>query len=285
MRNPLHMRVLIWVGVVVLLVWSLIPIYWTLASSITPSVDFSVRPIQFYPAHPTFEHFAKLLGFQEGRIGGVDAAGQFRLALLNSIITSAAATVLCVLFSLLGAYAFTRIEFPFRQPLFFAIIATMAIPGIAVLIPLFRLLVSLRQIDTYIGVTLIYVSAYIPLCLWLLKGVLDALPPSLEEAARMDGAGHFTIITRIIAPIAAPGLTAAAILTFLGAWGQYVVPLVFSPKHVKPLTVMIPEFAGKNLIDYGMIMASGSFAILVPCVLVMALNRYLISGLLAGSGK
>jgi multiple sugar transport system permease protein len=285
MRDPLHVRLLVWLGVAALLIWSLTPIYWTLASSVTPTVDFSIRPIRFYPAHPTFEHFARLLGLQDARIGGVDAAGQFRLALFNSIVTSAAATVLCVLFSLLAAYGFTRLKFPFRQPLFYAIIATMAVPGYAVLIPLFRLMVSLKQIDTYLGVTLIYVSAFAPLCLWLLKGVLDALPPSLEEAARMDGAGHVTILTRIITPIAAPGLTAAAILTFLGAWGQYVVPLVFSPKNAKPLTVMIPEFAGKTLIDYGLIMASGSFAILVPCLLVIVLNRYLISGLLAGSGK
>src|SRR5262249_18510455 len=142
-----------------------------------------------------------------------------------------------------------------------------------------------HQIDAYAGITLIYVSAYLPLCLWLLKGVLDALPRSLEEAARMDGASHMTILREIIVPVAAPGLTAAAILTFLGGWGQYLVPLVFSPKATKPLTVMIPEFVGKNFIDYGLIMASGTIAIFVPCLLVMFLNKYLISGLLAGSGK
>ena len=116
-------------------------------------------------------------------------------------------------------------------------------------------------------------------------GVLDSLPRSLEEAARIDGAGHLTILWRIVTPLAAPGLTAAAILTFLGAWGQYLVPLVFSPKATKPLTVMIPEFAGKSFIDYGLIMASGTVAIIVPCLVVIFLNRYLITGLLAGSGK
>ena len=285
MREFLYHRLFVWIGVILLLLWSLVPIYWTLASSLTPTADFNIRPIQFFPQHATVENYLRLLGLKAGTVGGVDAAGQFRLALFNSVVTSGAATLLCVLFSLLGAYAFTRIEFPFRQTLFYAVVATMAIPGYAVLIPLFRLMVSLHQIDAYLGVTLIYVSAFLPLSLWLLKGVLDALPRSLEEAARMDGAGHLTILTRIIAPIAAPGLTAAAILTFLGAWGQYVVPLVFSPKATKPLTVMIPEFAGKNFVDYGMIMASGTIAIFLPCLLVIFLNRYLISGLLSGSGK
>lgn len=285
MKEPWYIRLGVWVGVALLLAWSLLPIYWTLASSLTPTVEFNARPLHLFPEHPTGEHYLRLLGVLDGHMGGVDVAGEFRLALFNSILTSGAATVLCVLMSLLAAYAFARLNFPGREVLFYAVVATMAVPGYAVLIPLFRLMVSLRQIDAYLGVTLIYVSAFLPLCLWLLKGVMDTLPPSLEEAARIDGASHIRILFSIIAPIAAPGLTAAAILTFLGAWGQYVVPLVFSPKNTKPLTVLIPEFAGKNFVDYGLIMAGGSIAIAVPCLLVIFLNRYLISGLLAGSTK
>ena len=285
MSEPWYSRLLVWAGITLLLMWSLLPIYWTLASSLTPTVEFNARPIHLFPQAPTLEHYFRLLGVVKERIGGVDVAGDFRLALFNSVLTSSVATVICVLMSLLGAYAFARLEFPGRDLLFFAVVATMAVPGYAVLIPLFRLMVSLRQIDAYLGVTLIYVSAFLPLSLWLLKGVMDTLPRSLEEAARMDGASHLRIIFSIIAPIAAPGLTAAAILTFLGAWGQYVVPLVFSPKNAKPLTVLIPEFAGKNFVDYGLIMAGGSIAIAVPCLLVVFLNRYLIAGLLAGSSK
>ncbi len=285
MRQPWYITVLVWVGISLLLVWSLAPIYWTFASSLTPTADFNARPIDFYPKHPTVEHYLRLLGFADGTLGGVDVARQFRLALFNSILTSAAATVLCVLMSLLGAYAFSRLDFPGRQLLFYAVVATMAVPGYAVIIPLFRIMVALGQMDTYLGVTLIYVSAFLPLCLWLLKGLLDSLPISLEEAARMDGAGHMKILTAIIVPIAAPGIAAAAILTFLGAWGMYAVPLIFSPKAAKPLTVLIPEFAGKNFVDYGLIMASGTIAIIVPCLLVIFLNKYLISGLLAGSSK
>jgi multiple sugar transport system permease protein len=284
-KQPWYIGAMVWIGITVLLLWSLVPIYWTFASSLTATADFNARPIDFYPRHPTVEHYLRLLGVSDERLGGVDVAKQFRLALFNSIVTSGAATVLCVLMSLLGAYAFARLHFPGRQFLFYAIIATMAIPGYAVIIPLFRLMIATGQMDAYLGVTLIYVSAFLPLCLWLLKGLIDALPISLEEAARMDGAGHMTILRVIIVPIAAPGIAAAAILTFLGAWGMYAVPLIFSPKVTKPLTVLIPEFAGKNFVDYGLIMASGTIAIVVPCLLVIFLNKYLISGLLAGSSK
>ncbi|MBA9033700.1 carbohydrate ABC transporter permease [Rhizobium leguminosarum] len=276
---------MIWAGVVVLLIWSLGPIYWTIASSVTPSDDFSTRPINFFPQHFTLDHYSRLLGINIARIGGVEVFKQFRAALLNSVVTSIAATLLCVAISSLGAYAFTRLQFPGRKVLFIAVVATLAIPAYAVLIPLYQIMIKLHLVDTYVGVSLIYVSAFLPLSLWLLRSVFEALPIALEEAAQLDGAGRLYIFFNIVLPLAGPGLTAAAILTFLGAWGQYLVPLIFSPQATKPLTVLIPEFVTKNFIDYGLITASGSIAIVIPALVVIFLNRYLISGLLAGSVK
>ena len=285
MKQNIGYRIVIWIGVALLLIWSLGPVYWTLASSITPPNDFSARPIHFFPQHFTLDHFERLLGINIARIGGVEVWAQFRLALVNSIVASALATVICVAMSAFGAYAFTRMTFPGRRTLFIAVVATLAIPGYAVLIPLYRIMIGLHMVDTYIGVALIYVSAYLPLCLWLMRSVYESLPIALEEAAQLDGAGRLYIFVGIVLPVVGPGLTAAAILTFLGAWGQYLVPLIFSPTATKPLTVLIPEFATKNFIDYGLITASGSIAIVIPALVVIFLNRYLVSGLLAGSVK
>ncbi|MBX5159237.1 carbohydrate ABC transporter permease [Rhizobium sp. NZLR1] len=285
MKATLAYRMMIWVGVLVLLIWSLGPIYWTIASSVTPSEDFSVRPINFFPQHFTLDHYSRLFGINIARIGGVEVFKQFRAALLNSIVTSVAATLFCVAISALGAYAFTRLQFPGRKTLFVAVVATLAIPAYAVLIPLYQIMIKLHLVDTYVGVALIYVSAFLPLSLWLLRSVFEALPIALEEAAQLDGAGRLYIFFNIVLPLAGPGLTAAAILTFLGAWGQYLVPLIFSPQATKPLTVLIPEFVTKNFIDYGLITASGSIAIVIPALVVIFLNRYLVSGLLAGSVK
>jgi multiple sugar transport system permease protein len=278
-------RVMIWLGVAALLVWSLGPIYWTLASAITPSADFAARPIHFFPQNFTLNHFERLLGINVDRIGGVEVWKQFRTALFNSIVTALASTIACVVISAFGGYAFTRLNFPGRRWIFIAVVATLAIPGYAVLIPLYRLMIGLHMVDTVLGITLIYVSAFLPLSLWLMRNVFEALPLSLEEAAQLDGASRLGIFFRIVLPLVGPGLTAAAILTFLGAWGQYVVPLIFSPTATKPLTVLIPEFATKNFIDYGLITASGSIAIVIPALVVVFLNRYLVTGLLAGSVK
>ena len=285
MKQSFGFRIVIWLGVALLLLWSLGPIYWTLASSVTPTADFSARPIHFFPQHFTLDHFERLLGINVDRIGGVQVWAQFRAALFNSIVAALAATVLCVAVSALGGYAFTRLNFPGRKALFYAVVATLAVPGYAVLIPLYRIMIGTHMVDTFLGITLIYVSAYLPLTLWLMRSVFEALPVSLEEAAQIDGAGRLYIFFRIVLPLVRPGLTAAAILTFLGAWGQYMVPLIFSPTKTKPLTVLIPEFAGKNFIDYGLITAAGSIAIVVPALVVIFLNRYLVSGLLAGSVK
>ena len=285
MRTGPGFRIVIWLGVAALLLWSLGPIYWTLASAITPSADFAARPIHFFPQNFTLNHFERLLGINVDRIGGVEVWKQFRVALLNSIVTALASTVACVAMSAFGGYAFTRLRFPGRRWMFFAVVATLAIPGYAVLIPLYRLMIGLHMVDTVTGITLIYVSAFLPLSLWLMRNVFESLPLSLEEAAQLDGASRLGIFFRIVLPLVGPGLTAAAILTFLGAWGQYVVPLIFSPTATKPLTVLIPEFATKNFIDYGLITASGSIAIVIPALVVVFLNRYLVSGLLAGSVK
>ncbi len=281
-------RVGLALAVAVLLAWSLGPIYWAVATSLTPPTDLAAQPPHFVPAHVTWEHYAKLLG-ATGTYLGADTQSvwpQFSRALVNSIVVSLVATALTVLLAGFGGYAFTRLRFPGRDLLFVLTVATLAVPAYTVMIPLYRLLVTLRLIDTYLGIVLIYVSAFLPLALWLMRSVYGSLPLSLEEAAWIDGASRLYTLVRVVLPLAAPGLIAAAILTFLSAWGQFMVPLVFSPTlNTKPLTVLIPEFVTKNYVDYGLMNAAGVLAILPPVLLVLFLNRYLVQGLMAGSGK
>ncbi|PQA71508.1 ABC transporter permease, partial [Brucella oryzae] len=114
--------------------WSLGPIYWTIAISVTPTEDFSARPINFIPHNFTLDNYARLLGINFSRIRGVEVWKQFRAAWFNSVITAVAATLLCGASSAFGDYAFTRMKFPGRQLLFGAGVATLAIPAYAVLI-------------------------------------------------------------------------------------------------------------------------------------------------------
>ena len=282
MRRPSLASMGTWLGVALLVLWSVGPIYWAVATSLTPLSEIGAKPFHLAPPHLTLDNYQRLFGIVgDGAIWHTISA-----TLVNSIVTSVLATVVCVVLAALGGYAFARLTFPGRSIIFILVVATLAIPGYAVLIPLYRLMIGLRLIDTYLGITLIYVSAYLPLALWMMRSVFQSLPISLEEAARLDGASRLGILFRIVLPIAAPGLTAVAILTFLGAWGQYIVPLIFSPTlKTKPMTVLIPEYASKIFTDYGLITASGTVAVLIPALIVLTLNRYLVSGLLAGSSK
>jgi len=286
--NRICARLGLTAAVILLLIWSLGPIYWSLVTSLTAPNEMMTGTPHLWPPHVTLEHYGKLFGASSQSQGNEVQSvwPQFSAALLNSVITSAAATVVTVLMAAFGAYAFVRLRFPGRDTIFMLVVATMAVPAYTVMIPLYRLMISINLIDTYLGITLIYVSAFLPLALWLMRSVYRSLPISLEEAAWLDGAGRTYTLVRIVLPLAAPGLIASAILTFLSAWGQFMVPLVFSPSlATKPLTVLIPEFVTRNYVDYGLMNAAGVIAIVPPVILVAFLNRYLVRGLMAGAGK
>jgi multiple sugar transport system permease protein len=275
-------------AILVVLVWSIGPIYWSVVTSLTSPTDLISSTPRFWPSHVTFEHYARLFGSTSMSQGNEVQSvwPQFSAALINSLITSAVATLLTVGIAAFSAYAFVRMRFPGRDLLFILVVATLAIPAYTVMIPLYRLMISLKLVDTYLGVSLIYVSAFLPLALWLMRSVYQAMPLSLEEAAWLDGASKLYTLVRIVMPLAAPGLIAAAIITFLNAWGQFLIPLVFSPTlATKPLTVLIPEFVGRNYVDYGLINAAGIVAIIPPVLVVLFLNRFLVSGLMAGATK
>lgn len=277
-----------YLAVAVLVLWSVGPVYWALVTSLTPPNALVSTELRLWPESVTFEHYGKLFGSASLSQGNEVQSvwPQFSAALLNSIVTSLAATVVTVIAAAFGAWAFVRLKFPGRDFWFIVIVATLGVPAYTVMIPLYRLMIGAGLVDTYLGVTLIYVSAFLPLALWLMRSVYQAMPLSLEEAAWLDGASKTYTLIRIVLPLAGPGLMATAILTFLSAWGQFMVPLVFSPTlATKPLTVLIPEFVTRNYVDYGLMNAAGIVAIVPPVLLVVFLNRFLVQGLMAGASK
>ena len=154
------------------------------------------------------------------------------------------------------------------------------------MIPLYRLMISLGLIDTYLGVTLIYVSAFLPLALWLMRSVYQAMPLSLEEAAWLDGASELYTLVRIVLPLAGPGWSPRRSSPSSSAWGQFMVPLVFSPTlATKPLTVLIPEFVTRNYVDYGLMNAAGDHRHRSPGAAGDVPQPLPRQGLMAGAGK
>jgi len=269
-----------WAGVAFILAWSLIPLYWALNSSLQTDAQVSARPAHYLPPHATLRNFKALL------VGGGEIPPQIRRSALNIFVECGAATVVTVALATLAAYAFARMRFRGRNLLFYGVLATMALPAYATLIPLYRMMSSVGLVNTYTGIVLVYVSGFLPLATWILHNYMLALPLEIEEAAMMDGASRMQVLGRIVLPLALPGIISTTIITFLFAWGQFLFPLVLSSDiSTQPLTVVITALQGRHVVPYSLLSAGGVLSVAVPALIVMSLNRYIVSGLLAGSVK
>ena len=266
------------VGFAAVLLWSLVPIYWSLKTSL--ETEAAANAQNYVPLHTTLGNYAALLT----RSG--DLPGQIRRATLNIVIECGAATIVTVVLATLAAYAFARMKFRGRQPLFYAVLATMAFPAYTTLIPLYRIMSDFNLVNTYTGIVLVYVSGFLPLATWVLHNYFTNMPIGLEEAALVDGASRLRVLRYIVLPLARPGIISTALITFLFAWAQFLFPLVLSTdSSTQPLTGVIAALQGRHVVPTTLLNAAGVFAIAVPALLALAFNRYIVNGLLAGHSR
>lgn len=267
-------------AIALILVWSLVPIYWALSSSLQTESQSGFRPAHYLPPTPSLATYRTLLS------GPGDIPHSIRQSALNIAVECAAATVVTVVLATLAAYAFARLAFRGRNLLFYAVLASMAFPAYTTLIPIYRLLSDVGLVNTYTGIVAVYVSGFLPLATWILHNYFVSLPLSIEEAGLVDGATRLQVLRHVVLPLARPGVLSAAIITFLFGWAQFLFPLVLSSDlSTEPLTVVIASLQGRHVVPYTLLSAAGVLAILVPAVVALTLNRYIVSGLVAGSVK
>jgi multiple sugar transport system permease protein len=278
MKNPV--RWFRWLGVSFIVIWSLVPVYWALNMSLQTDTQVASKPSNYLPPTPTVANYVNLL------FGNTDTSAAIRQSSINILIECTAATIITVVLSTLAAYAFARMRFRGRKILFYSVLATMAFPAYTTLIPIYRILSAFELVNTYTGIVLVYVSGFLPLATWILYNYMSSLPVAIEEAGTMDGASRMKILWHIVVPLALPGIISTAIITFLFAWGQFLFPLVLSTDlSTQPLTVVIASLQGRHIVPFSLLSAAGMIAIAVPAAIALVLNRYIVSGLLAGSVK
>ncbi len=269
-------------GLVLLLVWSVFPIYWTLNTSLMTNIQAQSRPAQFLPLPPIGGNYGVLLKPSSAE----SLAASFLQSMINISIECAAATLLTLLIAVSSAYAFARMRFLFKRPLLVVVLATLMLPAYATLIPIYRLMSGLGLVNTYLGIVLVYTSGFLPLAMWIMYNFFVTIPRELEEAASIDGATPLQTLIRVILPVARSGVVATAIITFLLGWTQFIFPLVLSTDiSTQPVTVLIASFQSRHEIPFTLLNAAAVIAILIPGALALTLNRYIISGILAGSQK
>ncbi|SDS30247.1 carbohydrate ABC transporter membrane protein 2, CUT1 family [Friedmanniella luteola] len=269
-----------YVGVALILLWSLVPVYWAVKTSLQTEGDARAIPAQYVPTDPTLRNYATLL------TGDGDIPAQIRRSAVNIVVECGVATLVTVLLATLAAYAFARMQFRGRTVLFYAVLATMAFPAYTTLIPLYRLMSLLGLVNTYTGIVLVYVSGFLPLATWVLHNYFASLPAGIEEAGLVDGAHRLQVLWHLLLPLARPGIISTALITFLFAWGQFLFPLVLSSDiSTQPLTIVIAALQGRHVVPSTLLNAAGVLAIIVPALLALAFNRYIVNGLLAGSSR
>jgi multiple sugar transport system permease protein len=272
------------VALLLVVLWSLFPLYWGLSTSLMSTGAADSTPIRYYPHPLELSNYGQLLGTSHTNLGTL--GNQLRQSLLNSTIESVGTTVLTVVVAIFAAYAFARLDFRFKRAILVITVATLLLPAYATLLPLYKLLTSWSLVNTYTGVILTNTSGFLPLAIWVLYNYFQGLPRELEEAAFIDGAKPLGALFRIILPLSVPGIAAAAAITFLFSWSQFLFPLILTTDlHSEPATVVIAALYGPRLVGFSIMAAAGMLAVAIPGVLSLLLNRYIVSGLTAGATK
>ena len=256
-----------------LAVWA-VPYFWQVRTSFTPDREL-LATTRVTPAHPTLVHYR-----------AVAEKSVMPRALGNSLGVASLTTLLALLLGVPAAYAIARLPLPGKSLLLLIVIASTAFPQIATVSPLYLLLRTLGLRDTWTALVLANTSFALPLLIWLLAGFIREIPIELEEAAFLDGAGRPTVLRLVILPLIAPGVASAALLTFLAAWNEFLFAYTFTATEAsRTVPVALALFPGVFEIPWGDIAAASILASLPPVITVIALQRWLVHGLVDGALK
>jgi len=264
------------VGASVLMV---VPFFWTLSTAFKESADVFASPPQLIPDPVTLQNFEDVFTLLP-----------FPRYFFNSVVVTGLIVLCNVFFGTMAAYAFAKLRFPGRDLIFGALLLTLMVPFQVNLIPLYAIMVRLRDVtdvigaDTYFG--LIAPSAIQVFGIFLMRQFLRSIPNEILENARVDGASEWRILRSIIFPLALPGMATLAIFTFVAAWNDFLWPLIVtSSDEMRTLPVSLALLARKNTVNWGQTMAGTVLAAAPMIVVFLFLQRQFIEGLTAGSVK
>jgi multiple sugar transport system permease protein len=254
----------------------LFPLVWAALNSVKDRDEANRQPPTWFPHSFSLENYRNLQSFDQG-IG---------VYLRNSIVVSALTVVGSVVVCVLGGYGFARFRFPGKNALFGTTLAILMVPYATILLPLYILLSKIGMLNTLIGLALVLVMFQLPFGIFMMRNSFESVPRELEEAALVDGCTDFGAMWRISARIVAPGVVTVALFSFLIAWNEFLAPLFIlndGRKYTLPVMLVNIRYASFNILDVGALQA-GVVVAMVPCLVVyLALQRFYVSGLVAGA--
>ena len=283
-RQPLASRLLVDAGLIGFFVYILGPVYVMSVTSVTPERDQLAVPPLWIPPQIDISAYLNIL-FRADLPANVAARG-FTRSLLNTLLVAGIVTVVSVVLGSLAAYAFARLRMPFRDKLVFLLLFTELIPAIVIVLPLYRTVVALGLLDNLLMLAILECSFSLPFTIWILRGYFMSLPRELEDAAMVDGCSRVGALFRVIFPIATPGLFAVSAFAFLAGWNAFFLPLIFTSSadtRTGPLAVAF--LIGRFYVQFGLLAAAGTLVSVIPVLLALLFQRYILGGLVAGALK
>ena len=267
-------RMALYLGVAVVTLYSVFPIYWMALSSTRPQQDLFTRT-SLVPWPIDWESYRSLLEL-------TDYPRQFA----NSLLVALATVTITMVFSILIAYALTRLRFRGKTAIVAAMLFGYMFPPLMLAIPMFSLFNAVGLTDSLFALVGAHLAIALPLGVWLLWGFFKTMPLELEEAAMVDGCSRLQAFLRIVLPLSMPGLITVAIFSFLLSWGGYVFGLILiMSDQNKTLPVGLASMLGSNDLRWGDIMAGATLIAIPLLILFTFLYRYFVAGLAAGALK
>lgn len=253
----------------------LFPLYWLLISALKTPAEFSQIPPSWFPIAPTLDPTTTAL-----------TAVPFFQSMLNSIIIAGGATLSVLVTSILAGYVFAKHRFPGRDLLFWGIIATMFLPPIVTIVPLYYLVSSMGLSDTYLGVLLPWLANAFGI--FLMRQFIQDIPDELIEAARMDGAGEFRIVWQFVVPLLKPAIVTLAVFMFVYAWNNFLWPLsILKSEALYPVVLTLNRLMSYTMsFEYQNVVLAGAVIASLPTLLVfLVTQRVFVAGIAASGVK
>jgi len=251
------------------------PVYWMVSSSFKTGINLQRSVPQWFPSPVTFDSYSR--AFAQPRFLG---------SLANSLIVVSATASACLAIGFLAALALGRMRFRGRKALVILVITIQMVPIEGLIIPMYLMLNKYGLTDSAIGLSLAYLSFVLPFTVWMLRGFIAAVPVDLEEAALVDGCTRGQAFTKIILPLAAPGLVATTVFAVIQAWNEYLFAYVLLKQNSKQtITVWLDTFITTKGVDWGALMAASTIVALPIVVLFAVIQRKVAVGITAGAVK
>lgn len=263
------------VGGLVFLVF-IFPLYWMVVTALKTQVEIFSIPTPLWPENLTFDAFAKQLS----------SSGDTLRGFKNSLIISCGATAIATVLAIPAAYGLARFRFGARRGLVLFFLITQMLPSTLVLTSLYIMFSKMHLLNTYWAPILADATLGIPFSIIILRTYFVSIPKELDEAAKIDGCGHVSAFTKIMLPIAKPGIVVAAVFSFVYAWGDLIYGITFiTNPNMRPITSSIYNYVQQYQTLWNSTMAFGIIAITPVVLIFIFMQKYIVSGLTNGAVK